>query len=28
MNTDEPGPRIGSREWDALLADVLAARSR
>ena len=28
MNTDEPGPRIGSNEWDALLADVLAARTR
>jgi CubicO group peptidase (beta-lactamase class C family) len=28
MNTDEPGPRIGSNEWDALLADVLAARRR
>ncbi|HWI18697.1 MAG TPA: serine hydrolase [Vicinamibacterales bacterium] len=28
MNTDEPGPRIGSSEWDALLADLLAARSR
>jgi CubicO group peptidase (beta-lactamase class C family) len=28
MNTDEPGPRIGSNEWDALLGDVLAARSR
>jgi CubicO group peptidase (beta-lactamase class C family) len=26
MNTDEPGPRIGSGEWDALLADLLAAR--
>lgn len=28
MNTDQPGPRIGSNEWDALLADVLAARAR
>jgi CubicO group peptidase (beta-lactamase class C family) len=28
MNTDEPGPRIGSGEWDALLAEVLAARAR
>lgn len=28
MNTDEPGPRIGSNEWDVLLADVLAARTR
>lgn len=26
MNTDEPGPRIGSREWDGLLAKVLGAR--
>jgi CubicO group peptidase (beta-lactamase class C family) len=26
MNTDEPGPRIGSAEWDLLLAEVLAAR--
>jgi len=26
MNTDEAGPRIGSGDWDALLADVLAAR--
>ena len=26
MNTDVPGPRLGSTEWDALLADVLAAR--
>ena len=26
MNTDEPGPRIDSSQWDALLADVLAAR--
>lgn len=26
MNTDEPGPRIGSAEWDALLAEALAAR--
>jgi CubicO group peptidase (beta-lactamase class C family) len=26
MNTDEPGPRIGSTEWDALLGKVLAAR--
>jgi CubicO group peptidase (beta-lactamase class C family) len=26
MNTDEPGPRLGSNEWDALLADILAAR--
>lgn len=28
MNTDEPGPRIGSSEWDTLLAEVLAARVR
>jgi CubicO group peptidase (beta-lactamase class C family) len=28
MNTDEPGPRIGSTEWDAIVADVLAARIR
>jgi CubicO group peptidase (beta-lactamase class C family) len=28
MNTDEPGPRIGSNQWDALLAQVLAARLR
>jgi CubicO group peptidase (beta-lactamase class C family) len=28
MNTDEPGPRIGSNDWDVLLADVLAARTR
>jgi CubicO group peptidase (beta-lactamase class C family) len=28
MNTDEAGPRIGSGDWDALLADVLAARVR
>jgi CubicO group peptidase (beta-lactamase class C family) len=28
MNTDEPGPRLGSHEWDQLLADVLAARDR
>jgi CubicO group peptidase (beta-lactamase class C family) len=28
MNTDEPGPRMGSNEWDALLGDVLAARVR
>lgn len=26
MNTDEPGPRLGSNQWDALLADILAAR--
>jgi CubicO group peptidase (beta-lactamase class C family) len=26
MNTDVPGPRIDSTEWDALLADALAAR--
>jgi CubicO group peptidase (beta-lactamase class C family) len=26
MNTDEPGPRIGSAEWDGLLVEVLAAR--
>jgi hypothetical protein len=27
MNTDdESGPRIGSSQWDALVADVLAAR--
>ena len=28
MNTDEPGPRIGSREWDQLLARVMEARLR
>jgi CubicO group peptidase (beta-lactamase class C family) len=28
MNTDEPGSRIDSNEWDVLLADVLAARTR
>jgi CubicO group peptidase (beta-lactamase class C family) len=28
MNTDEPGPRIGSNQWDTLLASVLAARIR
>ena len=28
MNTDAPGPRIGSAEWDALLAEMLAARRR
>ena len=28
MNTDQPGPRIGSSEWDALLARVLEARLR
>jgi CubicO group peptidase (beta-lactamase class C family) len=28
MNTDEAGPRIGSNEWDVLLAEVLAARNR
>lgn len=28
MNTDEAGPRIGSNEWDTLLAEVLAARVR
>jgi CubicO group peptidase (beta-lactamase class C family) len=28
VNTDEAGPRISSDAWDALLADVLAARSR
>ena len=28
MNTDQPGPRIGSNEWDALLAEVLSARVR
>lgn len=28
MNTDEPGPRIGSNQWDSLLAEVLAARVR
>jgi CubicO group peptidase (beta-lactamase class C family) len=26
MNTDEPGPRIGSDQWDTILAAVLAAR--
>lgn len=26
MNTDEPGPRLGSHEWDDLLAQVLSAR--
>jgi hypothetical protein len=26
MNTDEPGPRIGSDEWDQMLAAVLSAR--
>ncbi len=28
MNTDEPGSRIGSNQWDTLLADALAARLR
>jgi CubicO group peptidase (beta-lactamase class C family) len=28
MNTDEDGPRIGSHEWDTLLAEVLGARAR
>ena len=28
MNTDEPGPRIGSNQWDSLLADALGARLR
>lgn len=28
MNTDAPGPRISSDEWDALLAEMLAARRR
>ncbi len=28
MNTDEPGPRIASNQWDALLSTVLAARLR
>lgn len=28
VNTDEPGSRIGSSQWDALLADVVAARLR
>jgi len=28
MNTDVPGPRISSDEWDALLAEILAARRR
>jgi CubicO group peptidase (beta-lactamase class C family) len=28
MNTDEPGPRIGSSQWDALLGKVMAARTR
>jgi CubicO group peptidase (beta-lactamase class C family) len=26
MNTDEPGPRIGSNDWDRLLSKVLEAR--
>ena len=26
MNTDVAGPRIGSNDWDAILARVLAAR--
>jgi CubicO group peptidase (beta-lactamase class C family) len=26
MNTDEPGTRLGSNQWDTLLADILAAR--
>jgi CubicO group peptidase (beta-lactamase class C family) len=26
MNTDEPGPRIGSSQWDTLVAEVLKAR--
>jgi CubicO group peptidase (beta-lactamase class C family) len=26
MNTDEPGPRIGSNQWDTIMAAVLAAR--
>jgi CubicO group peptidase (beta-lactamase class C family) len=26
MNTDIPGPRIGSNQWDSILATVLAAR--
>jgi CubicO group peptidase (beta-lactamase class C family) len=26
MNTDEPGPRIGSSQWDTLVSQVLAAR--
>lgn len=28
MNTDEPGPRIGSNQWDTLLGNVLGARLR
>jgi CubicO group peptidase (beta-lactamase class C family) len=28
MNTDEPGPRIGSNQWDNLLAEALRARLR
>jgi CubicO group peptidase (beta-lactamase class C family) len=28
MNTDVPGPRIGSNKWDRLLANVLKARLR
>ena len=26
MNTDEPGPRIGSNEWDTLVAEVLEGK--
>ena len=26
MNTDVPGPRIGSDQWDAIMATVMAAR--
>jgi len=26
MNTDVPGPRIGSDQWDAIMATVVAAR--
>ena len=26
MNTDEPGPRIGSTEWDNLIDKVMSAR--
>ena len=27
MNTDQPGPRIGSNQWDALVSRVLSARN-
>jgi CubicO group peptidase (beta-lactamase class C family) len=26
MNTDDPGPRLNSTDWDAILAKVLTAR--